>query len=155
MWFWESARVLGRRSCFLRDDPIQDRFRRFSGTIVFLFFMQNRRSPVENKFIPLQKNRISFIFRQLKRSGTISSPCQSHDYGWDGHGAFCFLIVFRNSIFFLFLLEKHVSQPGTNETQKTWPCHSTLEQTWPPFGIGGIPANIDLNFTRTAFPCCL
>ena len=55
VWFWESARVLGRRSCFLRDDPIQDRFRRFSGTIVFLFFMQNRRSPVEHKFIPLQK----------------------------------------------------------------------------------------------------
>ena len=55
VWFWESARVLGRRSCFLRDDLIQDRFRGFLGTIIFLFFTQNRQSPVENKFIPLQK----------------------------------------------------------------------------------------------------
>jgi len=55
VWFWESARVLGRRSCFLRDGLIQNRFRGFTGTIVFLFFTQNRRNRFENIFIPLQK----------------------------------------------------------------------------------------------------
>jgi len=38
----------------LRDDSIQDRFRRFSGAIVFPFISRNRRNPRENKFIPLQ-----------------------------------------------------------------------------------------------------
>ena len=55
VWFWESARVLGPRSCFSQDDLIQDRFREFTGTIVVLFFTRKRRNPVENKFIPLQK----------------------------------------------------------------------------------------------------
>jgi hypothetical protein len=45
------------------------------------------------------------------------------------------------------VIEKHVPRPsGTNKTKKTWPCQSTLEQAWPHFGIGGIPANIDRNF---------
>jgi hypothetical protein len=62
VWIWESARVLGPRSCFSQGDLIQDRFRRFSGTIVFLFFTQNRRNPVENKFIPIQKMEFRSFF---------------------------------------------------------------------------------------------
>ena len=62
VWFWESARVLGPKSCFLQNDLIQDRFQELTGTIVFLLFTQNRRNPVENGFIPLQKTGFRSFF---------------------------------------------------------------------------------------------